>query len=426
MSRPKKAPSWKLSKETARIAAYWRDSILDAELPEVSARDANLLGTGARTEDPFNGRCSPSAYAELLRKKPEKQHYVKGRPSSQRGGKDLLDVVICPARFTRDDREGFGPRSVDVFWIPAIMDEAGFLHPPTRKQPWIPKSLLEPQTLASAPSIGRIEDVEAFSASPKRMTEWDSWSVYFRYCQLFFSSITERSIEDLSIEEYSRSEGCSVLLDLSSQNTYSALVRTLDEILEGKQAPGLLPKLAAIAKPEAKAYSLSIPIIRSSASAHCGQFGDSFPLARSQRLAVHRFMETREGEILPVTGPPGTGKTTFLQSIVASLWVDAACRGKPPPIIAACGATNQSVTNILDSFAGAESSLGLFAERWLPDVRSYGTFCCSKTKAEESRRYQLELRDGEGFSFEREQPDFLEEGRKYFLQRAGSCFGGGQ
>lgn len=31
--------------------------------------------------------------------------------------------------------------------------------------------------------------------------------------------------------------------------------------------------------------------------------------------------ETKDGEILAVSGPPGTGKTTLLQSVVADLFV---------------------------------------------------------------------------------------------------------
>lgn len=52
---------------------------------------------------------------------------------------------------------------------------------------------------------------------------------------------------------------------------------------------------------------------------HVGQMGGSFPLSEFQREALNHFSEIQEGDVLAVSGPPGTGKTTFLQSIVANM-----------------------------------------------------------------------------------------------------------
>lgn len=61
--------------------------------------------------------------------------------------------------------------------------------------------------------------------------------------------------------------------------------------------------------------------------------------------------ETKDGEILAVSGPPGTGKTTLLQSVVADLFVKHAKEGLKAPIIVATSTNNKAVTNIMDSFA---------------------------------------------------------------------------
>ena len=49
---------------------------------------------------------------------------------------------------------------------------------------------------------------------------------------------------------------------------------------------------------------------------HVGQMKNDYPLANAQRDAVHSFYDLKDGEVLAVSGPPGTGKTTMLQSIV--------------------------------------------------------------------------------------------------------------
>lgn len=52
---------------------------------------------------------------------------------------------------------------------------------------------------------------------------------------------------------------------------------------------------------------------------HAGQMNGTYPLSPSQREAINHFNELKEGDILAVSGPPGTGKTTLLQSIVADM-----------------------------------------------------------------------------------------------------------
>jgi ABC-type hemin transport system ATPase subunit len=93
-----------------------------------------------------------------------------------------------------------------------------------------------------------------------------------------------------------------------------------------------------------------------------------FPLSQKQRNALHYFLQQKDGEILDVNGPPGTGKTTLLRSVVADMWANAALDEKEPPLIVATSNNNQAVTNILESFAKVDEE-GLQEElkvRWLP------------------------------------------------------------
>lgn len=117
-----------------------------------------------------------------------------------------------------------------------------------------------------------------------------------------------------------------------------------------------------------------------------------FPLDDTQRTAVCAIANLQDGEVQAVNGPPGSGKTSMLRAVVASRWVNAAIKKEPCPIIIACGATNQSVTNVIEAFGKAphtDASLP-YAQRWIADVPSYGGYLPSATVlADEKKKAEL-------------------------------------
>jgi superfamily I DNA and/or RNA helicase len=150
---------------------------------------------------------------------------------------------------------------------------------------------------------------------------------------------------------------------------------------------------------------------------HLGQMNGEYGLSSSQRKALYHFFSLGSSEILAINGPPGTGKTTLLQSVIASLWIQQALHEDFPPIIVASSANNQAVTNIMQSFEQeGDNSL---MQRWLPDVNSHGLYLCSKSKSEEAQKsnFQFSTVGRSGFIKKIEDPSYLKQANRYFLEK---------
>lgn len=106
---------------------------------------------------------------------------------------------------------------------------------------------------------------------------------------------------------------------------------------------------------------------------HLGQMKNDHPLANAQRDAVHCFSNLKDGEVLAVSGPPGTGKTTMLKSIVADMLVRTTIKAKndsgsiSAPLILATSANNKAITNIIDDFSSSNEDTNNIKldNRWL-------------------------------------------------------------
>ena len=101
------------------------------------------------------------------------------------------------------------------------------------------------------------------------------------------------------------------------------------------------------------------------------------PLSYSQNVVMDYFLDNKKDLFLTVNGPPGSGKTTFIQSLIANIWVKAALDQTEPPIIVATSTNNNAVTNVLESFTAKDNASDPLYRRWLPDIHSFGTYCAA-------------------------------------------------
>jgi len=136
---------------------------------------------------------------------------------------------------------------------------------------------------------------------------------------------------------------------------------------------------------------------------HCAHVDPRYGLDPDQRRAVRSLLSSTTPSIVAVNGPPGTGKTSMLKGVIASVWIAPLLQKDfpEPPLIIATAATNQAVTNIIAGLGDTARGNDPFEKRWLLGVNgeeiapSYGWFFASKTSASKYPRFmQLTLEKG--------------------------------
>lgn len=300
---------------------------------------------------------------------------------------------------------------------------------PTNKAPWIPRIWIDPTQSATQPFTEMSVLDAFFSRHP--FEGIGSWPQLIAYCTrlLFHATGTlyreaseqqpATQLSDVAISsEYELGPQCLLQLDAPVVGAKANILKTLDFLIEKAQFPKLYQSYCNRKSARPRAYC-DEQDNNELANQHVGQMSGEFLLSVKQRNALHHFVEQNNGEILAVNGPPGTGKTTLLRSVVANLWTQAAINKAEPPLIVATSHNNQAVTNILESFAridetGLEEKL---VGRWLPQVDSYGLYFCSGAKANQQNPYRYSGPNGDGCMGEWQTQTFLTAAQDHFLTK---------
>lgn len=279
-------------------------------------------------------------------------------------------------------------------WICFSADRDGRLYPPgnTVEQIIIDRAVIAP--LASGtPTFTTLAAVDTYLDKNPPPAENSDWAAFWAYAAATFSGIFGEPPERYRPARHV-SLGPFVACGTRPADTSRAIRAVYDHLIDsGSEAPPLLTKL--IAPPSRK--DIRSPRHRSDAAGrHLGQMGGEFPLNDSQRLALDALLISGNGDIIAVNGPPGTGKTTFIESAVASLWVEHALKENgEPPVILASSTNNKAITNILDTFARATLpddhplSKSTLVQRWLPKLTQYGLYLPSKREAGKGIKKEL-------------------------------------
>ncbi len=352
--------------------AYWRDSLADIEMRS----PASMLGKWLLPEDIYRQGIFPESLTQLIFKEAE-------RASRSKTDDELteLQVFISPLSVTQLRSHGRARTDDEVyepFWIAAVLNRKGFLSPDPNLGPWFVREHLEPSKDDFA-MLGTLADFDGFLTEHDPPTQGD-WTDLLEYSGRLFKAVTGFHLQDYLDQDGVRKQR-RVVLGNAKRGINAQILGLYGAVLRDRPDLPLLQSTVAPRqpKPAPKPYpacGTGVP------RRHTAQMGSAFPLNASQRQALHALTQTPRGELLAINGPPGTGKTTLLQSVVASAWVNAAIEGDEPPVILACSSNNQAVTNILDTFAEATEvhDDDPWSKRWIPDIDSLGLYLPSSSR----------------------------------------------
>ena len=141
-----------------------------------------------------------------------------------------------------------------------------------------------------------------------------------------------------------------------------------------------------------------------------------FPLSVSQRETLAMYTTPECTDIFVVNGPPGTGKTTFLQTVIANrLAHNILNNPEEPEIIVASSANNQAITNILKDFKAEttnDTAHPRLSNRWLPELDTLGLYLSGKKELQEQYKMMFNPM-GDGFPATYDTPERQEEYKNF-------------
>lgn len=331
---------------------------------------------------------------------------------------EKIKVQIAPCFVLPEYTDGHTAQAqwVYPFWIPAVLLQDGTLEMREREEERLPvfiREVLSPNARNDV-EISTLDRVDELLSGFH--TDCGDWKSYWQEAEYLFEQATGKKYRDLNLADEPE-----IVVQLAVDRGMAAnVIRLYDYILEGKVECRLLDVLTK-RQPE-KILPSPDPLAVYGNRMHLGQLKCDFPLSVSQRETLAMYTEPGGSEIFAVNGPPGTGKTTFLQTVVANHLVNLVVEHPDDPqIIIACSANNQAITNILKGFVTETEDL--LSERWLPGLDTLGLYLSSKKSGDYKK---MESVWGNGFPEEYEKKEKSEEYREFFLARFNSYFGTGE
>ncbi len=306
------------------------------------------------------------------------------------------------------------------FWYFAKLDRNGILEIPEEIFPIFQRNFLEPIADEKTEFIfSSVEKVDKATTIGKE--KYDTYFDYIRYIKEVFRSVLHQNISDYNTVEYEVINNGIILLPNDDINAATGIIELYAKIINSNTTPELLKNFIDIENTEVK-EPIDVPNLIDSNHLHLGQMGFEFPISISQRKSLNSFLQAND-KVFAVNGPPGTGKTTLLQSIVANKLVESAIEGTKAPLILACSTNNQAVTNIIDSFSKSKTKSGSLEGRWLPDIEGYATFLPASGKTEaELIGINYKKLNGDGLFNEIENYSYLAKAKSCFMDSCSNYF----
>lgn len=392
-----------MQQELQKTLKYWRASLADGALGQGRFKQRDRKNFIELSKDTLGSGVLPKNQVEKV--------FEGEKPDTK-----LISVRLWPMVTARMKSHGVTlsngfPELVAPVVTEATVDRDGKIRPS--------RNVLARDLLTPLPndefSLGSIEDFDTFlSASPFSPDENSPiWSQYLLHCRAMLDAVSPGWPAD--DDNYVSAGVGFIEVAGDAAATIAQVINLYDGLIHEKPTMPLLERLAL---PPSVTQQLSTETEANFVN-RLGHANDAFPLAGHQRQVLSYLSTGKDGDVLAVNGPPGTGKTTMLLSAIADAWVRAELEEGKPPIIVAASSNNQAVTNIIDAFGKdfAEGE-GPFAGRWLPDLKSYGLFLPARSKeAEAALKYQTER-----FFHELESHVYFERAKEAYLTSGNTAF----
>lgn len=281
-----------------------------------------------------------------------------------------------------------------VFFMPASLDRNGQIYLSKDKEPWFVREFLYPM-IDEEICVGYEKDVDTYiSVSAAERNKIESWENSFNYARLMFEYVSKCDFYSNEIginKNIPTEDNCYIFCDTTVFASHNIL-KLYDSII--KKETFSLPLynrfISTSSIPRKPLHKNTIENMQK----HSGQMGGKYSLSTSQRQSINHLNNLTNGEILAVSGPPGTGKTALLQSVVANLVTKHAIDTEEPPVIVASSTNNQAVTNIIDSFSSIKPiGIGNLEKRWVKTTNSFATYFPSSSKIKEAKQNKYQIND---------------------------------
>ncbi|MFN7957241.1 MAG: AAA domain-containing protein [Holophagaceae bacterium] len=359
------------------VLSYWRNSLADETRLSVSA---SLITDEKAVKAPFKalvgGHLGDHVYERCWSLLLDLMKFDVGR---KRDGEDFrpekVEVLVAPLflgpKF--EHREARKGNRLAPLWLPAALTQDGCLVP-TKAQPWISRECLDPAG-PDAVILGTVAAQDAFLGETPY--EPKTWGEVVSWAELLWSAVTGGPLFDFQHEDLTVLDPKNFrLIPWNDGSGMTSGIMNAYNLLLAKEGP--LPDLLREAtRVQAVRHEPGMELLgegglKASLGKHLGQMKNKFQLSPSQRESLKHFAAIGNGEMLAVNGPPGTGKTTLLHSVIATNVVSSAVAGQDPCVMVASSTNNTAVTNVVESFA-TQATDG-FSTRWIPGVSSFGVY----------------------------------------------------
>lgn len=408
--------------EYRKWSQYWKNSLSDAESQKGILKKEEI----GKTLIQVGQNCFKTGQLDM--------NVVPPLFSDLKDDIDIVAITYRPSIFHiktehTSRNSSYHPETISLLSCPVLVNREGRLFPTGEVA--IPRDLLTP-LYKERFTVGTVESLDNYFTKHciSSFTTDDVKKDYFNENHESYPEMWERYRSE--IEDLYRSV-CTEFKPSSSECEYRqanyGLIERSDSI---KGASRYIQALYDSIRRESntlplfKKYSIGysdtyedLKPFQNTISLRKGHSNENYALADAQRDALSHALSMEEGDILAVNGPPGTGKTTFVLSVVASMWIDAAIKKTTPPVIVASSTNNQAVTNIIEAF-GKDFSEGnsKLSGRWLPEVTSYGAYFPSQKKLEEAEK----LYQTNNFYNTIETVSYYRRANSYFMEKARSAF----